>query len=168
MEPDAQHPYHSLPWLGRLTVDVAGYQDSLKRGDRRAADRTLRLAIIHRLQTMRSRLEDAIRECKAREATTHINSLERVVGHLDRVIERIRYHDTRIESSYDEAKVGREQAGFLHAAHLSVFEQAETLVRHFDEPDIHHDRLPHLEADLQELEHRLDEKVMIYRKLDLL
>src|SRR4051794_12183737 len=165
MQPDSHHPFHSLPWLERLTIHVAGYQDSLKRGDRRAADRTLRRAIIHRLQAMRSRLDEAIRECKLREATTHVVSLERVAGHLERVIERISSSDTRIESSYDQAEVGPEQAGFLHAAHLSIFEQAEALVQHFDEPDIHHDRLPHLEADLQELERRLDEKAMIYRKL---
>lgn len=165
MHPDAHHPYHSLPWLERLTVHVAGYQDSLKRGDQRAADRSLRTAIIHRLQGMRARLEEAVRQCTAREAPTHVVSLERAIGHLDRVIERIRTSDTKIEASYDVAEVGTEQAGFLHAAHLAMFEQAEALVKHFDEPDIHHDRLPHLEADLRELEKRLDEKAMIYRKL---
>jgi len=166
MQPDAHHPYHTLPWLGRLTVHVAGYEDSLKRGDRRSADRTLRTAIVHRLLGMRSRLEEAIRQCTLHEAQRHIPSLERVVGHLDRVVERIRTSDTRIEASYDEAKIGSEKAAFLHAAHLAMFEQAEILVKHFEEPDVHHDRLPHLEADLQELERRLDEKAMIYRKLD--
>jgi hypothetical protein len=166
MQPDFHHPYHTLPWLGRLTVHVAGYEESLKRGDRRAADRTLRMAIIHRLQGMRSHLEEAIRQCNAREATSHVGSLERVIGHLDRVIGRIQASGTRIETSYDDAKVGPERAGFLHAAHLALFEQAEALVRHFEEPDIHHDRLPHLEADLHELERRLDEKALIYRKLD--
>jgi hypothetical protein len=166
MHPDHQHPYHTLPWLGRLTVHVAGYEESLKRGDRRSADRTLRLAVIHRLQAMRSRLEDAVRQVVSREATTHIGSLERAIAHLDRVIERLHRSDSRIEASYEEAKIGSERAGFLHAAHLAIFEQAEALVRHFDEPDIHHDRLPHLEADLLELERRLDEKATIYRKLD--
>jgi len=165
MHPDAHDPYHSLPWLERLTVQVAGYQDSLKRGDRRAADRTLRLAIIQRLQAMRSRLQEAIRQCLAREATSHLGSLERLVGHLDRIIDRIRVSDTKIESSYDEAEVGAERAGFLHAAHLAIFEQAEALVTHFDAPDVDHDRLPHLASDLQELERRIDEKAMIYRKL---
>jgi hypothetical protein len=126
----------------------------------------LRIAIIHRLQGMRSRLEEAIRQCDLHEAHRHVATLERLVVHLDRIIERIHANDTRIEASYDEAKVGSERAGFLHAAHLSIFEQAEIMVRHFDEPDIHHDRLPHLEADLQELERRIDEKAMIYRKLD--
>jgi hypothetical protein len=166
MNPDARHPYHSLPWLERLTIHVAGYEDSFRRGDRRAADRTLRMAVIQRLRAMRALLEEAIRQCNAREATSHVGSLERVVAHLDRVIARFQSSDTRIESSYDEAEVGPEKADFLHAAHLSLFEQAEALVKHFDEPDIHHDRLPHLEADLQELERRLDEKAMIYRKLD--
>jgi hypothetical protein len=166
MHPDAHHPYHSLPWLGRLTVHVAGYEASLKRGDRRSADRALRMAIVHRLMGMRSRLEDAIRECSLHEAQRHIATLERVVGHLDRVIERFRASGLRIEASYDEAKVGAEKASFLHAVHLAMFEQAEALVRHFDEPDIHHDRLPHLEADLEELERRLDEKAMISSKLD--
>jgi hypothetical protein len=165
MHPDAHHPYHSLPWLERLTVSVAGYDDSLKRGDRRSADRALRLAIVHRLQGMRARLEDAIRLCTLREAQSHIPTLERVVNHLDHVIGRIHASDSKIESSYEEAKVGSEQAGFLHAAHLAIFEQAEAMVRHFDEPDLHHDRVPHLEADLQELERRLDEKAMMYRKL---
>jgi hypothetical protein len=165
MQPDAHHPYYSLPWLERLTIQVPGYQDSLRRGDRRSADRVLRQAISQRLQAMRSRLEETIRQCQIREATTHIGSLERVVGHLDRVIERMHASDTRIETSYDEARVGAEQAAFLHAAHLAVFEQAEALVKHFDAPDIHHDRLPHLEADLHELERRLDEKASMYRKL---
>jgi hypothetical protein len=170
MHPDAHHPYHTLPWLGRLTVQVAGYEDSLKRGDRRAADRALRHAVIHRLKAMRARLQDAIREWTRREttaqATTHVGTLERVMAHLDRVIERIQRADPRIETAYEESKVGAERANFLHAAHLAVFEQAEAMVRHFDAPDIHHDRLAHLEADLQELERRLDEKAAIYRKLD--
>lgn len=165
MHPDAHHPYHSLPWLGRLTVHVAGYEDSLKRGDRRSADRTLRMAVIHRLQAMRSRLEEATSQCNHREAWSHLSTLERLVGHLDRIIERIRTSDIRIETAYDEDRVGPERSGFLHAAHLAVFEQAEALIQHFDEPDIHHDRLPHLEADLRELERRLDEKAGIYRKL---
>jgi hypothetical protein len=167
MHPDAHHPYHTLPWLGRLTVQVAGYDDSLRRGDRRAADRALRLAVIHRLQAMHARLEEAVRQCTSREATTHLGSLERAMAHLDRVIERIRASGSRIEESYDENDIGSERAAFLHAAHLSIFEQAEALVMHFDEPDIHHDRLPHLEADLRELEHRLDEKASIYRKLSM-
>jgi hypothetical protein len=170
MHPDAHHPYHSLPWLGRLTVHVAGYEDSLKRGDRRAADRALRHAVIHRLQAMRLRLQEAIGECTNREttvqATTHVGTLERAIAHLDRVIERIRTSDTRIESSYNESRVGVEKAGFLHAAHLSIFEQSEAMVQHFDAPDFHHDRLPHLQADLQELERLLDAKAAIYRKLD--
>jgi hypothetical protein len=165
MHPDAHHPYHSLPWLGRLTVQVAGYEESLKRGDHRAADRALRLAVIHRLKAMRSRLEEATRQCTERGAASHIGTLERAIGHLDRVLERIHSSGTRIETSYDESRVGSERAGFLHAAHLAIFEQAEALVRHFDEPDFHHDRLPHLEADLQELENRLDQKAAIYRKL---
>jgi hypothetical protein len=163
---DAHHPYHTLPWLGRLTVSVAGYEESLKRGDRRAADRTLRMAVLHRLQAMHARLEEAVRQCRAREAMTHIPTLERILSHLDRVIERIRASGTEIEASYEEQQVGPERAGFLHAAHLAIFEQAELLVKHFDEPDFHHDRLAHLEADLQELERRLDEKAQIYRKLD--
>jgi hypothetical protein len=170
MHPDAQHPYHTLPWLGRLTIKVAGYEDSLKRGDRRAADRALRQAVIHRLRAMQSRVQDAIRECTTREttaqATTHVHTLERVLAHLVRVIERIQSGDTRIEASYEQAKVGAEKASFLHAAHLALFEQAEEMVRHFDAPDLHHDRLAHLEADLLELERRLDEKAAIYRKLD--
>jgi hypothetical protein len=166
MHPDTKHPYHSLPWLGRLTVHIAGYDESLKRGDRRAADRALRLAMIQRLEGVHSRLEEAVRQCTKRAATTHIGSLERTIAHLDRILARIHSSDSRIEASYDEAKIGAEKAGFLHAAHLALFEQAEALVSHFDEPDIHHDRLPHLEADLQELEHRLDEKATIYRRLD--
>jgi hypothetical protein len=171
MHPDAHHPYHTLPWLGRLTVHVAGYEESLKRGDRRAADQALRHAVIHRLQAMKSRLQEAIRECTSREtsapaqAGTHVGTLERVIAHLERVAERIRSHDTRIETSYDESEVGSERAAFLHAAHLAIFEQAEAMVRHFDAPDFHHDRLPHLQADLQELERLLDEKATIYRKL---
>jgi hypothetical protein len=165
MHLDTHHPYYSLPWLERLTVRVPGYEDSLKRGDRRSADRALRQAVLQRLQAMHARLEEAKRECQRREADSHIVSLERAIAHLDRVIERIRTSDTRIEASYEEARVGAERANFLHAAHLAVFEQAEALVKHFDAPDLDHDRLPHLEADLQELELRLDEKARIYRKL---
>jgi len=166
MHPDSHHPYHSLPWLGRLTIHLADYDESLKRGDRRTADRVLRKATIQRLEAIHARLEEAIRECTERAATTHIGSLERAIAHLDRVLARIHSSDARIEASYDEAKIGAEKAGFLHAAHLSVFEQAEALVTHFDAPDFHHDRLPHLEADLRELEDRLDEKATIYRRLD--
>jgi hypothetical protein len=167
MHPDSHDPYHSLPWLERLTVHVAGYDASLKRGDRRAADRTLRSAIVLRLQGVRSRLEEATRQLSHREdpSPSHHSSLERVMVHLDRVIDRIRGSDSRIESSYEELKVGPERASFLHAAHLALFEQTEALVRHFEEPDFHHDRLPHLEADLQDLEQKLDEKAMIYQKL---
>src|SRR4029078_9802034 len=110
MHPDAHDPYHTLPWLERLTIQVAGYQDSLKRGDRRAADRTLRQAVIHRLQAMRSRLQEAIRQCNLREARSHVGSLERVVGHLDRVIDRIRTSDTRTETSYNTTAGGPEPA----------------------------------------------------------
>jgi hypothetical protein len=166
MQPDAHHPYHSLPWLERLTVHVAGYQDSLKRGDRRAADQTLRQAVIHRLQAIHTRLDEAVRQCRTREATSHVTSVERAISHVDRILERLRQSDTRIEASYEEQKVGSQRASFLHAAHLALFEQAEAMVQHFDAPDIDHDRLPHLEADLHELEHRLDEKAAIYRKLD--
>jgi hypothetical protein len=166
MQPDAHHPYHSLPWLERLTVSVAGYQDSLRRGDRRAADRTLRRAVIHRLQAIHARLEEAVRQCHTRGATSHIPSLERVIGHVDRVIQRLQASDTRIETSYDEQEVGSKQATFLHAAHLALFEQAEAMVQHFDAPDVHHDRLPHLEADLEGLERLLDEKAAIYKMLD--
>jgi len=167
MHPESD-PYHSLPWLERLTVNVAGYADSLRRGDRRTADRTLRSAIIHRLQGVHVRLDDAIKQLLQREtpSPSHVATLERVIGHLDRVIGRFRSGDTKIESSYERATVGSEKAAFLHAAHLALFEQTEALVHHLDEPDIHHDRIPHLEADLHELERRLDEKAMIYSKLD--
>jgi hypothetical protein len=167
MHPDSNHPYHTLPWLARLTVHVPGYDDSLRKGDRRAADRALRLAVIQRLEAMHCRLDEAIRECLNREASSsHLASLERAVAHLDRVLERIRASHSRIEDLYAESNVGSEREAFLHAAHLAIFEQAEALVHHFDEPDIHHDRLPHLEADLRELENRLDEKAAIYRKLE--
>jgi hypothetical protein len=126
----------------------------------------LRKAIIQRLEAIHSRLEQAIGECVKRDATSHIGSLERAIAHVDRVLARIHSGDTRIEAAYDEAKIGAEKAGFLHAAHLAVFEQAEALVTHFEAPDIHHDRLPHLEADLRALEDRLDEKATIYRGLD--
>jgi hypothetical protein len=165
MQPDSHHPYHSLPWLERLTIHVAGYDESLKQGDRRKADRTLRLAVIHRLEAMRSRLEEALRQLRTREAHSHLATLERTITHLDRVIARIRMHDTRIETLYEERKIGAEQSSYLHAAHLAVFEQAEIMVKHFDAPDLDHDRLPHLEADLLELERRLDQKATIYRKL---
>jgi hypothetical protein len=166
MQPDAHHPYHSLPWLERFAVHVAGYQDSLRSGDRRAADRALRQAVIHRLQAIHARLEEAVRQCQAREATRHIPTLERVIGHVDRVLARLHASDTQIETSYEEQEVGSQRASFLHAAHLALFEQAEVMVQHFDAPDIDHDRLPHLEADLVELERLLDEKAEIYLKLD--
>jgi hypothetical protein len=126
--------------------------------------------VIHRLKAMRARLQEAIREWTTRETTaqanTHVGTLERAITHLDRVIDRIHTHDTRIEASYEQSQVGSEKAAFLHAAHLGIFEQSEAMVRHFDAPDLHHDRLPHLEADLLELERLLDEKATIYRKLD--
>lgn len=165
MKPKSSDPYYSLPWLQRMAVHVPGYKDSLERGDRRHADRTLRTAVIDRLRDMHKRLDEAIRQCDRREALTQKQSLERVVAHLDRVIERIRASDHRIETAYDDGHVGPAKADFLQAAHITVFEQAEAMDKHFEEPDIHHDRLPHVEADLSELERRLDEEIQKYREI---
>jgi len=166
MSSHAHHPYHTLPWLERLSVHVAGYQDSLDRGDRRGADRAIRAEVLRRLGQMHSRLEGAVRDCLRREATSFLPVLERTLAHLDRVIDRIRANDSRIETSYDEARIDPAKAAFLHEAHLAVFQQADALLKHFDEPDLHHDRLAHVEADLQELERRLDEKARGYGELD--
>ena len=165
MKPNASHPYYSLPWLQRMAVHVPGYQDSLDRGDRRLADRSLRMAVVDRLRDMHKRLDEAIRQCERREASTQQHSLERVVAHLDRVLERIQASDHRIESAYEDGQVGPAKADFLQKAHLAVFEQAEAMVKHFEEPDLHHDRLPHVESDLFELERRLDEEARKYREI---
>src|SRR3954466_8018799 len=105
MSSHTHHPYHSLPWLERLSIHVAGYRDSLDRGDRRGADRAIRAEVLRRLAQMHSRLQGAIRDCARRAAAGVIPVLDRIVGHLDRVIERIRSSESAIETWYDETRI---------------------------------------------------------------
>jgi hypothetical protein len=151
----------NLPWLEQLAVHIPGYGGYLERGNRHAADRALRDAIAKRLGVLRARLEQAIRGCVARGALTEVTSLQRVEQHLDRIIQRIRAAGSGTDAFYQHAELKAAEADSLHAFDLALLERAEALVQQFDgDPDLHHDFLANFEAELSQLDQKLDERAM--------
>jgi hypothetical protein len=150
----------NLPWLDRLAAYVPGYGGYLTRANRRAADRALRDAIAGRLATFRSTLEEAIRQCVDKGALTEINALERLRTRLDHVADRLRSAGSGTDSFYSAGDLDSAKAESLHGKDMALFERADALARHFDRPDFDHDRLASLRADLDEFEHKLDERAL--------
>lgn len=158
------HPAH-LPWLDRLTTRVPGYSGYQAKSVRRHAAFALRDAINRRLSTLKSQLHQAIQNCLQREATSEIAALERIDLHIDRALERVRGLGSRIDSFYDAPDLQPTHVDPIHGLDHEALETAESLARHFDKPDLAHDRLAEIEAGLNALERKLDERALLMHSL---
>lgn len=150
----------NLPWLDRLTAYIPGYGGYQDRANRRAADRALRDAIAGRLTVFKAQLERAIRECLDRNALTEINPLERILREVERVANRLHSAGSGTDAFYGATNLPADKTDSLHALDLALFDRADALAKHFEEPDTHHDRLARIEADLEEFERKLDERAL--------
>ena len=155
-----EHSPRNLPWLDRLTARVPAYGGYQERAQRRAADRALRDAIADGLTTAKQKLDEAIRQCVAREALSQIPPLEEIRRRLDRLADRIRAAGSGIDDFYHAPDLDAAEADTLHAADLALANRVETLVADFDRPDLDHDRLAHIQSDLSALEKTLDERTL--------
>lgn len=158
------HP-SDLPWLDRLAIHIPGYGGYIDRGHRRSADQVLRDVVAQRLQSARSHIELAIRQCVDRGAVTHIEGLDRIARHLDRVADRVRSAGSGTDRFYAVGDLPPDKADPIHHADLRLFELADALSHQFNDPDPDHDRLAHFEKGLTELEHHLDQRAMMLQNV---
>jgi hypothetical protein len=151
----------NLPWLDRLTAVIPGYGGYQTRANRRAADRALRDAIATRLTGFKTKVEQAVQDCIRHGALTEIAALERVLNRLDRIIGRVRSAGSGTDEFYSASDLESAKADPLHAADVALFDRAVELQQHFELPDFHHDRLPRIDSELDELERKLDERALL-------
>jgi hypothetical protein len=156
-----EHHHRNLPWLDRLTIAIPGYGGYQERANRRAADRALRDAIAARLGGVRVGLERLIHACVDRGALTEVNALERVEGHLDRLIQRVRSAGLGTDAFYGAQTLDSAKADTLHALDLALYERALDLARQLVLPDTSHDFLAHVEANLSAFEQKLGERASL-------
>jgi hypothetical protein len=162
--PHQQTP-KNLPWLDRLTVRIPGYGGYLDRANRRADDRMLREAVARRLAEGRARIDEAIRQCVDRGALSEINALERIQKHVDRVVERLRAAGSGTDEFWQAGHFEVGKADPLQALDLTLFDRADAFIADFDAPDLDHNRLVKLEADLLEFDRKLDERALTLQKI---
>ncbi|MBX6314981.1 MAG: hypothetical protein IRY99_18995 [Isosphaeraceae bacterium] len=156
------HPRpRSLPWLERLAMRLPGYGGYQERGHRREAERILLDAIAARLRVARDQIDTAIRQCIEREALSEINSLERIRQHIDRVADRLRLAEAGTDHFYNVEHLGPDKTDPLHVVDLELFETVEALAHRFEQPDLDHNRLAHIEEDLRKLEIKLDQRALM-------
>lgn len=153
----------NLPWLDRLRMSVPGYGGYHERHKRRAAAFALRDAVARRLSTLRTQIDEAEHNCLEHEAFSEIGALVRVGDHLNRIIERVGGLGARLEEFYDAPSMESTQVDPVHALDLDIFETADRLARRFDQPNPDHDLLAGIEADLDALENKLDERAVHIR-----
>lgn len=158
------HPSH-LPWLDRLTTRVPGYSGYQSRSHRRSAAFALRDALDRRLSALKTQIRQAIHSCLHREANTEIAALERLDLHIDRVQERVRGLGSRIDEFYDAPDLQPTAVDPIHAIDHDVLERAEELAHAFEKPDAEHNRLAEIEAGLNLLERKLDERALLLRSV---
>jgi hypothetical protein len=151
----------NLPWLDRLTAHLPGYGGYQDRANRRAADQALRDAIAGRLTDFKRQAERAMKECIQREALTECNALERMLQHAERLARRLHSAGSGTDAFYGAGHLPAEKADPLHAVDLALFERADALSKRFEEPDVDHNRLAVIEADLEEFERKLDERALM-------
>jgi hypothetical protein len=153
----------NLPWLDRLGLHVPGYKGYESAAQRREADRALREAIAKRLSAARVPLDAAIKRCEVREAVTERASLERIEGHLDRVIQRVRSASSGVESFYEAGSFRPSKADSLHALDHAMLELADELVASISSSRMGHDWLAHIEERLVNFDKRLDARALVHR-----
>jgi hypothetical protein len=158
------HPSH-LAWLDRLTTRVPGYSGYQTRADRRSAAYALRDALDRRLTSLKTQIQQAIHSCLHREATTEIGALERIDLHIDRVCERVRGLGSKLDTFYDAPDLHAAKVDPIHAIDHDALEYADALAHQFEKPDISHDRLAEIEAGLNALERKLDERALLMRSV---
>jgi hypothetical protein len=105
--------------------------------------------------------EIAAQEKERHQLLTEVSALERIRSHLDRVINRLGSAGSGADAFYSAGNLDLAKADSLHAFDLDLFERADALVRRFDAPDLNHDFLAELEADLTQFEEKLDERAML-------
>jgi hypothetical protein len=157
----AQQTAGNLAWLDRMATSVPGYAGYSTREKRRAAAFALRDAINRRLEALARELESARVRCREHEAVTEIRAVERLEGHVARVVERVHGLGTRYEHFYAAPDFDVRRVDPIHKIDLSLVEQAELLARSFERPDASHDRLAEIEGELSELEVMLDGRALM-------
>lgn len=153
----------NLPWLERLAASLpeyGGYQTSALR---QASDVALRRAVSHRLASAREQLDRVRRELVKRELALDGSALERVIGHIDRVIARVESASTGVSSFYGARAFRDAKADALHAIDHGMLDAANdflALATHGSDRD--HDWLARIERELVDLEHKLDARAQIH------
>jgi uncharacterized coiled-coil protein SlyX len=100
-------------------------------------------------------------EALNRQRLSEVGVLERIERHLDRVAERLRAAGSGTDEFYSAANMKPSEADALHAFDMALFERAQAIVDRFDGPNVNHDFLADLEADLNQFEKKLDERAML-------
>jgi hypothetical protein len=160
-----QQTQKKLSLLDRLAAWVPGYGGYLDRGNRRADDRMLREAVGKRLGVGRAKIEEAIRQCVDRGALTEITGLERLLKHLDRVVERVRSAGSGNDSFWQAGHFEVGKLDPLVAIDLALFDRADGFIAAFDTPDADHNRLARLEGELAEFDSKLDERALTLQNI---
>jgi len=145
----------------RLAKARAGLEKAIRSCVERDA-----LDILPEIEGLEHEGPKALGEISAQEKERHqlltaVSTLERIRGHLDRVINRLQSAGSGTDAFYSSQELDVPMADSLHAFDLSLFERAEALVQRFDAPDLDHDFLADVESDLNKFEQKLDERALL-------
>jgi len=157
---------HTHPVLEQFTATIAGkgHLDGDTRRGEASPDR--RDAVGRNLESVRSCIDEAIGSCVRRESQGDLIEVDDrgqfVPHHLTEIdsLQRLRHHLDRLATRYRAARsTGAVHVASdpLHARDLALAECAGAMVRRFEVPDVRHDLLADLEADLCHFERLLDE-----------
>ncbi len=153
----------NLPWLDRLNVHIPSYSGYERSAHRVAADAALREAVAQRLDLARSNIDEAIRVCNERNATSEVGSLQRIAEHFQHVAQRVRTAST-VESDFTEAgDFGPAKADTLHALDHALLDRADNLIALTRQQGKGHDWLAKIEQELNGFEQKLDVRAMMHK-----
>lgn len=156
----------NLPWFDRLKMSVPGYGGYDERGHRRKAAFALRDVLSHRLSEVRTQIDRARSSCERENLITEIRALDRVGNHLDRIIQRVGGLGTRVGNFYEKPDLDVAKLAPVYALDHAILEYVDNLAQRFESPDVSHNFLADIEAGLEELENKLDERAILLRKVN--
>ncbi|HEV3122317.1 MAG TPA: hypothetical protein VGY53_10455 [Isosphaeraceae bacterium] len=100
-------------------------------------------------------------EAMHRQKLSEVGVLERIERHIDRAAQRLRAAGSGTDNFYSAPDLQASEADTLHAFDLALFERALAILDRFDAPDVNHDFLAELEADIYQFEKKLDERALL-------
>jgi len=153
-----------LTFLDQLASYIPGYGGYQDRASQRATNRAFRNAIALSLESLKPHLDALIRECTRREAHTEIHALDRALRHVESMTQRLRAAGVGTDAYFASGgHLPPAHENPLHEFDHALYAKLDTLKQRFEKPSLHHDFLAEVEADLKEIEAKLDERALLIR-----